>query len=266
MSNQTLGNPPLALTLAQVKFNAIPTMENYHKEIQNEFRKQLEYIFHSAEDSSIIKVSPQKTEVEKSQLWSSTSADQITRLILGNDALTIETTQYPGYENFVPNFTKALDIVKEITQASHVSRIGFRYINRIESRSDRNLDYYLKPQLLGFQFDDIDLLSSYSRTEAIAQTEEGVLRVHCMQFNSEKDQSRNPLLPPDIVTKLNVKPISTPEKHKYAFLDIDHFKEMSVEPIKFSFPDVLDRLDNLHQGGYNAFISGITNDALKEWK
>lgn len=266
MSNTTLSNPPLALTLAQVKFNAIPTMENYYKEIQNEFRKELEYIFHSVDDASIIKVSPQKTEVEKSLLWSSTSADQKTRLILGNDVLTIETTEYPGYENFVPTFASALDIVKEITQASHVSRIGFRYINRIESSLDMHLDYYLKSQLLGFQFGDNDILSSISRTEAIAQTEEGVLRVHCMQFNAEKDQPLNPLLPPDMVTKLNVKPLSTPEKCKYAFLDIDHFKEFSSEPIKFVTPDVLDRLIKLHQGGYNAFISGTTPNALKEWK
>ncbi len=265
VSNPTLNSPPLALTLAQVKFNAVPTMEKYYKDIQDEFRKELEFIFHETEDSSVIIQGPQRTEVQKSALWGSISADRKKRLILANDALTIETTEYPGFTDFIPNFERALEIVKKFTQTSYVSRVGYRYINRIESSEEKPLEYFLKPQLLGFRFSEIEVTKAVSRTEAIAHTEEGVLRVHCMQLISEKDQPKTLLLPPDINTRLEVRPLSISENEIYAFLDIDHFREFSREPIRFDIPEVMDRLDKLHQGGYHTFISGVDKNALEEW-
>ena len=265
MSNPTLGKPPLALTLAQVKFNIVPTMDTYSKRIQDEFRKKLAFIHHDFEEASTIKVGPQRTEIEKSTLWTSCAPDYKTRLVLRDDFLVLETIEYPGFESFIPNLQKALDIVQDITGITHITRLGFRYINRIETTPEKSLEYYLNPQLLGFQFDKIEHESAVSRTEAIANTNEGLLRVHCMQFVSDKDASKNSLLPPDISTRLEIMPLSTTPPGKYAFLDIDHFKDFDREPINLYIPDIFDRLNRLHQGGYNAFVSGVTEEAMQEW-
>ncbi len=265
MSNPTLSNPPLVLTLAQVKFNAVPTMENLYKDIQDEFRKELEYIFHETENSSVIIQGPQSAEVKTSARWTSISADRKNRLILANDALTIETTEYPGFTSFVPEFKSALGIVQDITNTSYVSRLGYRYINRIESSESKPLEHFLKSELMGFRFSDVETSKAVSRTEAIAHTKEGILRVHCMQLNSDINQSKNLLLPPDINTRLEVKPLPALDNNIYAFLDIDHFSDFNREPIRFDIPEVMGRLDMLHQRGHAAFISGVKELALGEW-
>ena len=265
MSNPTLGTPPLALTLAQVKFNTVPTMETYSKKIQDEFRRQLSFIHHDVEESSTIKVSLQRPEIEKVKLWSSYAADYKTRLVFRDNLLVLETIEYPGFDNFIPNLEKALHIVQDITEITHITRLGFRYINRIETTPEKSLEYYLNPQLLGFKFDKIEHETAVSRTEAIANSKEGLLRVHCMQFISEKDTSINPLLPPDINTRLEIKPVRITHPGKYAFLDIDHFKDFDREPINLDIPDTINRLNKLHQGGYDAFVSGVNEDAMREW-
>ncbi|MEW8228782.1 MAG: TIGR04255 family protein [Candidatus Thiodiazotropha endolucinida] len=265
MSNPTLGNPPLALTLAQVKFNTVPTMGSYSKKIQDDFRKQLGFIHHDFEETSTIKVSPQRTGIEKTTLWTSCAADYKTRLVMRDDFLVLETIEYPGFENFIPNLDKALGIVQTITEITHITRLGFRYINRIETTPEKRLEYYLNSQLLGFQFDNIEHENRVSRTEAIANSKEGLLRVHCMQFISDSDASKNPLLPPDLNTRLEVKPVITPNPEKYAFLDIDHFRDFDRNPINIDIPDTINHLDRLHQVGYDTFISGTTEEALQEW-
>lgn len=266
MSNPTLKNPPLVLTLAQVKFNSVPTMDSYYKEIQNEFRKQLAFIKHDIEESASIRITQQGSDIKTSTLWTSATPNAKTRLILGNDYLAIETNEYPGFGKFIPNFYKALQIVQAITEVTHVTRIGFRYINRIETTPEKNLEYYLSSQLQGFKFESIEHDFSVSRTEALANTKQGRLRVHCVQFLSEKDASKSPLLPPDIGTQLFIRPVLTPAHCKYAYLDIDHFKQYENEPIRFELPAISKHLDLLHQGGYAAFMSGVTPKAIKEWQ
>ncbi len=254
------------LTLAQVKFNTVPVMEDYAKQIQNEFRKQQEFIHHDNEESPIVNIGPQGSKITKVVSWYSRSSDNNTRLIFGNDFLTIETIEYPGYEKFIPTFLSGLDIVQKITDVSHMTRAGFRYINRIESDGKKSLNYYLNEQLLGFKMDDIAKEKALSRTEAIADTHEGNIRVHCMQLYREREPTVNLLLPPELVTKLEVKPLTTPESQLYAFLDIDHFKDYGREPIKFNLEEISSKLDRLHQIGYEAFISGSTGQARKEWE
>jgi uncharacterized protein (TIGR04255 family) len=92
---------------------------------------------------------------EQLKEWRFHGTERTKTLTIGQQALLVEYKTYQTYEVMKSEFLQILDRVAELFEGVQSSRVGLRYINKINLQETNPMDWsaYLTPQLLSiFQF------------------------------------------------------------------------------------------------------------------
>lgn len=148
-----LKNPPVYLTLAQVRFNPILKLSDFLPSIQESFRQAG---YPDFERQSIISIQitvqdgqppvPAPVPQERFQLG---NAEKTHTFILDAQSLTLQSTHYGHFEDFSDCFLKGLGIVNDAVRLAFTERVGLRYLDRVMPQAGETIEQYLVDQVQG---------------------------------------------------------------------------------------------------------------------
>lgn len=265
MSTSTsMKNAPVYYVLAQVKFNLVLQIEKFVNEIQDRFRHQ-KYSICRTQNIAQLQLQQGSTEpprVQQTVSWLMSDAKEESGFILNNNSLTFHTTHYETHEKFILELLKGFNIVNEVLELDHMSRLGLRYLNAVLPKKDETLTQYLVPGVVGISL--ISAEQKYSLSESVYQTETAPLLTQGALI-ARVHQLISPLgYPPDIAPHgLKIEPrFDIKENKHHSIIDIDHFVE-GVMPLDGT--GMKEQLLSLHGMIKKAFDAIVTSHALQAW-
>ena len=131
-----LKNPPVYLTLAQVRFNPVLKLADFLPAIQESFRQagypdfnrqQVISIQFTAQDGQ--PPAPTPVPQERFQLG---NVEKTHTFILDGQSLTLQSTNYGQFETFSACFLEGLEIVHDAVKLAFTERVGLRYLDRVQ--------------------------------------------------------------------------------------------------------------------------------------
>ena len=253
-----LKNPPVYLTLAQVRFNPILKWADFLPTIQEALR-QAGYPDYQPQRYVTIQISkdgqstPYPVQYERSQFG---NLEKTHSFILDSQSLTLQSTEYAHYEKFSKSFLQGLAIVNGAVNLAFTERVGLRYLNRVMPKSGEDLKQYLKKEAPELSTNsDEKLLHSY--TEALNE-------IGNIKLLSRVAIQDGPLaFPPDLQPgNLTVAERFAAYAGKSAILDNDGFVE---EREVFSAGTVSAHLNAIHHVIETAFKNAATSFAFNAW-
>lgn len=263
-----LKDPPVFLTLAQVKFNPVLTLSEFLPTIQEHFRKAGFPDFESQSGFAIKIPTDAPANKESSGGALTPESIQLNRFLFGNierthlfvldkSSLTLQSTNYGHFESFSKCFSAGLTIVNDALKISYIDRIGLRYLDRVMPIKGKTVNDYLIETVRGAQ-SKLGGNSIYSYTESMNKLDDIQL------ISRVAIQNGALLLPPDLqIGKMLVEEKFLKHVGENATLDNDGFIEKR-EPFKNN-ADILERLDAIHTVINAAFKKTVTKEALKIW-
>jgi len=254
-----LKKSPLAMVLAQVKFAPVLQIQKYIPELQEELRKKGYPHFEEEQVQELVFAVGSATvpPVRSSSRWIFGSSDWQKTVVLSQDFVVIETSNYDMFELFSSEFKKILHLVKDKVDLGRSERVGLRYINLIRGGEAKSSHLSLRQELRGLGASDLsNVKSAQSTCISQAITSYGCLMVRAVHID---DGSH---IPPEL-SSTKLKFINKPEQgEQVSILDIDHNGEF---PGDFDVEALITRLSELHVFSDNAFIASVTPEALKKW-
>lgn len=254
-----LKNPPVYLTLAQVRFNPILKLADFLPNIQESFRQAGYPDFDRQTLLSIqLAAQPGKPPIpthihqERFQIG---NVDKTHIFILDSQSLTLQSTNYGHYDSFSESFLKGLKIVDEAVKLNFTERVGLRYLDRVIPQAEETLESYLVEQVHGMN-SRLGGRPIYSYSEALNE-------IGNIKLLSRVAIQDGPLtFPPDIQIggmRVMDKFIHTGNS---AILDNDGFVEGREA---FSTMAVADHLNAIHRIIGKAFKTTATDYAFATW-
>jgi len=258
-----LKNPPVYLTLAQVRFNPILKLAEFLPEIQESFRRAGFPDFETQRGISIQVIVqdnksgqqpiPQQVPQERFLIG---NAERTHSFILESNSLTVQSTDYGHFEAFSKCFNDGLAIVHKAVQLAYIERVGLRYLDRVMPQAGETVDQYLADNVQGLK-SKLGGKSIYSFCEAMNVVDD-------ISLISRVAIQDGPLaFPPDL--QLGKMAVADPFLNYVgpsAILDNDGFIE-GREP--FSDNKVVERLDAIHGVIGAAFKATVTPYAFTAW-
>lgn len=176
------------------------------------------------------------------------SADEDWNVSIGGNFVALDTSAYVGHEDFLARLTPVLVALSESATIPFISRIGYRYTNRVVGDEDlANLEDRFKPTVLGglgAAPDGGELV--HSITESVYRLKEAFLLVRSAQVGP--NESIDPTLPP--------------VDQKSWILDLDAY----VESRSSSEPNsVLERCRGLSSIASDQFRSVVTDSFYERY-
>lgn len=254
-----LKNPPVYLTLAQVRFNPVLKLADFLPGIQESFRRTNFPDFETQHGISIqvtIQDGKPVPQPVPQETYLFGNVEKTHMFILDSQSLTIQSTNYGQFESFSRCFLDGLNIVHKAVQLAYTERVGLRYLDRVMPQQDESLDKYLVDQVQGLTT-KLGGKPVYSFTEALNE-------VGNAKLISRVVIQDGPLtFPPDLQPRnLIVEEKFTAYSGLCAILDNDGFID-----VRESFSDVkiYDNLDNIHKVIGAAFKATTTPYAFTVW-
>jgi uncharacterized protein (TIGR04255 family) len=148
-----LNSAPLIRVLAQVRWPELTELKNQFEQISDSFAKEMQsdYPLSAHKVGTNFTITPEGV--------SQTKGDSILRLatpdedwvvFLSPTFLTLETSDYDTREFFLRRFGSVLSGLLKHASIPKATRVGFRFVNRIDSEEDLlDLKELVQPQLLG---------------------------------------------------------------------------------------------------------------------
>jgi uncharacterized protein (TIGR04255 family) len=255
-----LKNPPVCLTLAQVRFNPILKLADFLPSIQESFRQagypdfdrqHLISIQLSAQDGQ--GPTPTPIQQERFQLG---NVEKTHVFILDGQSLTLQSTNYGQFETFSACFLEGLNIVHDAVKLAFTERVGLRYLDRVMPQPGETIEQYLVEQVHGLT-SRLDGRSLYSYAEAMNE-------IGNIKLLSRVAIQDGPLaFPPDLQPgNMRITERFTSYVGISAILDNDGFFEGREV---FSTNVVADHLDAIHKVIGAAFKTTATPYAFVAW-
>lgn len=261
--NPLLANSPLVLALCQARFTPVLAIGDYIKEIQERIRDN--YPFYeetSGHELRIRSTDDQVTTIKRMSRWLFASADKRTCVVVTPDFVTLQSSNYAGFERFRHDFVSVAEAVSEIARIRLSERIGLRYVNRIVPAADKGLRDYLADGLRGMHAEDLSedrlvFRPTLNQVEILSKTESGSsLVLRCLE-KPANDTSFPPGINLDDVDS-SLAPIN---RHT-ALLDIDQF---ATGTVPFDSATLAEVISSLHEHTHLVFRKSCKPDAIAEW-
>lgn len=255
-----LKNPPVYLTLAQVRFNPILKLADFLPSIQEGFRQAG---YPDFERQSIFSIqltaqegqAPVPTPVQQEKLLFG-NVDKTHIFILDSLSLTLQSTSYGQFETFSACFTEGLRIVDGVVKLAFTERVGLRYLDRVMPHPEETIEQYLVEQVQGLN-SRLGGRTLYSFTEAM--NEVGSIKL----LSRVAIQEGALAFPPDILPgNMRISERFTSHVGISAILDNDGFVQAREE---FSTEAVAGHLDEIHKVIGAAFRATATPYAFAIW-
>ena len=255
-----LKNPPVYLTLAQVRFNPILKLSDFLPTIQECFR-QTGYPDFERQNITSIQITvqdgqtpaPTPVQQERFQLG---NVEKTHTFILDGQSLTLQSTNYGHFEAFSACFLEGLMIVNDAVKLAFTERVGLRYLDRVMPQAGETIEQYLVDQVQGLNA-RLGGRSLYAYTEAMNE-------IGNIRLLSRVAIQKGPLaFPPDIQPgNMQIPERFTSYIGNSAILDNDGFVE---DREVFSTKAVAEHLDAIHKIIGTAFKVTVTPHAFTTW-
>lgn len=256
-----LKNPPVYLTLAQVRFNPILKLADFLPSIQESFRQAGYPDFDRQQIISIQLTAAQEgqppaptpVQQERFQLG---NVEKTHTFILDSRSLTLQSTNYGQFETFSACFLEGLGIVHDAVKLAFTERVGLRYLDRVMPQPGETIEQYLVEQVHGLH-SRLGGLPLYSFTEAMNE-------IGNIKLLSRVAIQDGPLaFPPDIqLGNMSIMERFTSYVGISAILDNDGFVEGREA---FSTKAVAGHLDAIHKVIGAAFKTTAAPYAFAAW-
>jgi uncharacterized protein (TIGR04255 family) len=255
-----LEHAPLVQTLAQVRFAAVLDMADRVPALQREFKTIGFPRYQETQFPQLVLLKEGQPQVQFAKHWQFLSADRSSALVLSTDFVTLVSSAYSTFEQFLVPLCTAAAHLSTIGSVELMDRVGLRYIDLIRPRAGETIAAYVQPQLLGLSEDSLKAHGAH-RTNVGSETQfttrYGTLVVKLRQL------AAGTYLPPDLNSELLTSRVDiAPEESGFA-LDCDHFREGLGTGFDSSELEKL--LWNLHDVVVDAFKAAVTTHALTVW-
>ncbi len=253
-----LPRSPLVFVLGAVQFDPVLAVEGYIPEIQESLRKKgFPKVRTRMIPHRIVKTEDSKLHAEAKKQWEFHDPANRTSILVDQEAVVVQTTDYSTYERLHELFELALTTVADHLEVNEVLRCGLRYIDIVDCPPDGSIADWVQPELLGMAgFDGFERQLGHSTTELTGPSGSTVrIRASFVQEGI--------ILPPDLLP-CELGFTTTPVRDQpFAMLDLDHFSQTHFP---YDRQATLDHLAMLHDGVDLAFRSSVTTHALEQWK
>jgi uncharacterized protein (TIGR04255 family) len=255
-----LKNPPVYLTLAQVRFNPILKLADFLPSIQESFRHAGYPDFDRQHIISIQLTAqegqpptPTPVQQERFQLG---NVDKTHTFILDGQSLTLQSTNYGQFETFSACLLEGLSIVHGAVKLAFTERVGLRYLDRVMPQPGETIEQFLVEQVHGLN-SRLGGRPLYTYTEAMNE-------IGNIKLLSRVAIQEGPLaFPPDIQPgNMRITERFTSHVGISAILDNDGFVEGREA---FSTKVVAEHLDTIHKVIGTAFRTTATQYAFDAW-
>lgn len=175
-----LGRAPIAYVVAQVQFPAIMRIrdDSFIVEFQDRIRKV--YPFVERVEAVSITLPGNTPEASGTEVhWNFSSIDKEWRIVLTAISVSLETKNYHGHADFIERFGFILNALVDTIQPTVMTRIGYRYVNRLQDPDDlSNIQSLVRENLVGLADAQIrdNVVQSIAQSHCL--TKEGTLIVH----------------------------------------------------------------------------------------
>lgn len=259
-----MGNAPVYFTVAQVRFNAILSLESYLPAIQDRMRAEhfpdyrrevfqrltIPFGGNDADQAATPTVLPQSR-------FTFGDIDGTSSFILENNTLSFQTTEYDTFKTFSKNLLNGLSILHEALRLDFTERVGLRYLDAVlPNTKAESLSDYLAPEVLGLS-QKLDGQIAHSMSETVSLNIAGQLVSRVIIQNGRVG------LPPELsalAPKVNSR--FTQREGLHAILDTDAFYEQREG---FNLSGLEARLSALHDETLNSFKVTVTPHAIEAW-
>ncbi|MEO0697732.1 MAG: TIGR04255 family protein [Pseudomonadota bacterium] len=247
---------PLVRVLAQVQFAKIVKIaeEKHIGDFQEALRAEYPHL--ERDEAKSVQVQLDHNGVSASTtdevIWRLLDASKIWRVSLAQSAITLETASYTSRGDFLKRLTAVLSAVAETLRPSLATRVGFRYVNRLDEPKDlERLGDLVCAELVGVHTDVLQGQIEHASSQIGGVTKEGRLlaRWGLTPAGATHD--------PDMA-----QPLARPSW----LLDIDSFKENApVEP-GFDVAKLVELVDAMANRAYSFFRWSVSDAFLERFK
>jgi uncharacterized protein (TIGR04255 family) len=250
-----LKKSPLVYVLAQVLISPVLRMEDFVPDIQERLR-QRGYVRFSKVQSQQLALSPEPS-IQSFSRWIFSNRENTEAIVLSQDFITLETTQYDRFETFVASLEIALRMIGDIVKPALAERLGLRYVDLINPKENESFDNYLEQGVLGLSTEQLGVDNLSATYETTGSTPAGQLVLRLTQATNKS------FLPPDLSSsRLNFTNFPQPDK-SFALLDIDNY---STQQFDFAPSSLVAHMWQLHRYADRAFRSCVTDQARQLWQ
>ncbi len=245
---EIFAKPPLKAMLGQVRFPPVLKIANVSAlgGLQDDLRDEWPDFAQEQQISFVIGPGvEQQAQPGPQQIFRFTSADKAWNIVLGTDALTIETNgagEYSSYDEFAKRFRRVWDALQEHFAPAAVVRQGLRYIDHLEDdvRTPAEWARLINPELMG------------ALAGALAEGLEHAISEYRFRYGETS-----------LVFKHGIAPAGAENRPGY-LLDFDYFTDQRSGDV--STEAVMERFAAYHEKSYNLFRWCVTEKALEAFR
>jgi uncharacterized protein (TIGR04255 family) len=192
------------------------------------------------------------SNVSEDLIWRFFDHRRIYRVSLAPSALTLETIKYTSRDDFLGQLGFLIGALADTIRPSLATRVGFRYVNRIDGEDNVNdLPKLVEPELLGLASAEVRDRVQMAVSQAQCQTKEGVLL------------ARWGLLPAGATHDPD---IAQPSRVRSWFLDIDSFATAGLPEEGFVADPLIAKINKMGDRAYAFFRWSVKSQFLKRFK
>lgn len=123
---------PLVFVAAEVRFPFTPRLTHEDSAIRvQDALPELPIL--NRESVNRMVASEQVLNLTPETSWRFIDRAHTTSLVMTPTSVVYETTRYPGFELFLSNFRKALQVIESVVQPVGIERVGIRYVNEVRA-------------------------------------------------------------------------------------------------------------------------------------
>lgn len=249
-----LERSPLIVALTEIRFAPVLSMSSHISSIQERLRKSG---FPGFEESSVqqFELAPNgEPTLRTNTRWVFLSADSSNAITLTTGGVSVQTTAYSDFENFLKLVETAITTLAAVVEPSFAGRVGLRYVDALRDVGN-DISAYFSDTVLTFTAEDLGVQSLMVNQYVLGKTSQGHLQIRLSQVED------SPLLPPDLHSP-ELEALSSPVQGVHAILDIDSSDESRAD---FTWESVEGRLWAVHAFAGDAFWKSVTEEARTEW-
>lgn len=168
MHNHTYPNDPLALVLIELRHPPTEPPARTAMSIIKETLADWTPIFEQEEQRQINIETGESTPILLKKL---VARDRRTSITFRPDAMTVEVTDYPGWQSFYPIVRAMVEARQDVSPVDGCIRIGLRYINEIRAplEDPSGWAFWVADSLLGPKSELIDLKLTTKAQQHVVQ-------------------------------------------------------------------------------------------------
>jgi uncharacterized protein (TIGR04255 family) len=202
--------PPLARVLAQVRFSSVLAVSDEALAGQVQQRLFDEYPVARSDVEIGVMFAPgaEAPTPHQTRLWRFQTTDEVWRVTLATGFVALETTDYPGHEEFFGRLERVLTVIGELVRPPQVERTGVRYIQRLSEPDDlARLTEYVRPEVAGacaLQDEGAEITLCLTQTQAVMDDTHLTARWGILPPSAGVDPAIDPVDAPTWVMDIDV--------------------------------------------------------------